>query len=96
MKITRLEVYPREKEGSRLKAFVDFTFDDCLAIRGAKIIEGNSRLFLAMPGKLNKEGKEENVVFPTNKEMREMLETAVMDEYNRMINEKKEEEINEE
>ncbi len=96
MKITRLEVYPREKEGSRLKAFVDFTLDDCLAIRGAKIIEGNSRLFLAMPGKLNKEGKEENVVFPTNKEMREMLETAVMDEYNRMINEKKEEEINEE
>ena len=96
MEITRLEVYPREKEGSRLKAFVDFTLDDCLAIRGAKIIEGNSRLFVAMPGKLNKEGKEENVVFPTNKEMREMLETAVMDEYNRMINEKKEEEINEE
>ena len=46
MEITRLEVYPREKEGSRLKAFVDFTLDDCLAIRGAKIIEGNSRLFV--------------------------------------------------
>ena len=57
MEITRLEVYRREKEGSRLKAFVDFTLDDCLAIRGAKIIEGNSRLFVSMPGKLNKDGK---------------------------------------
>ena len=94
MEITRVDIYPREKEGSRLKAFVDFTIDDCLAIKGAKIIEGNSRLFVAMPGKLNKEGKEENVVFPTNKEMREMLETAIMDEYNRKLEEAKK--INEE
>ena len=94
MEITRVDIYPREKEGSRLKAFVDFTIDDCLAIKGAKIIEGNSRLFVAMPGKLNKEGKEENVVFPTNKEMREKLETAIMDEYNRKLEEAKK--INEE
>ena len=47
-----------------------------------------------MPGKLNKEGKEENVVFPTNKEMREKLETAIMDEYNRKLEEAKK--INEE
>ena len=58
MEITKLEIYRREKEGSRLKAFVDFTLDDCLAERGAKIIEGNSRVFVSMPGKLNKEGKE--------------------------------------
>ena len=83
MEITRLEVYRREKEGSRLKAFVDFTLDDCLAIRGAKIIEGNSRLFVSMPGKLNKDGKEENVVFPTNKETREKFEKVILDEYNK-------------
>ena len=47
-----------------------------------------------MIGKLNKEGKEENVVFPTNKEMREKLETAIMDEYNRKLEEAKK--INEE
>ena len=40
MEITKLEVFRREREGSRLKAFVDFTLDDCLAIRGAKIIQG--------------------------------------------------------
>ena len=85
MEITRVDIYPREKEGSRLKAFVDFTIDDCLAIKGAKIIEGNSRLFVSMPGKLNKFGKEENVVFPTNKETREKFEKVILVEYKKKI-----------
>lgn len=85
MEITRVEVYPRDKEGSRLKAFVDFTIDDCLAIKGAKIIEGNTRLFVSMPGKLNKFGKEENVVFPTNKETREKFEEVILGEYEKAI-----------
>ena len=85
MEITRVDIYPREKEGSRLKAFVDFTIDDCLAIKGAKIIEGNTRLFVSMPGKLNKFGKEENVVFPTNKETREKFEEVILGEYKKKI-----------
>lgn len=87
MKITKLDIYRREREGSRLKAFVDFTLDDCLAIRGAKIIDGKTRVFVSMPGKMNKEGKEENVVFPINKEMRDYLETTILDEYNRILKE---------
>ena len=87
MEITRLEIHRREKEGSRLKAFVDFTLDDCLAIRGAKIIEGNSRIFVSMPGKMNKDGKEDNVVFPTNQETREKFEKVILDEYNKLSNE---------
>ncbi len=88
MEITRVDVYPREKEGSRLKAFVDFTIDDCLAIKGAKIIEGNTRLFVSMPGKLNKFGKEENVVFPTNKETREKFEEVILNEYKKVTENK--------
>ena len=85
MEITRVDIYPREKEGSRLKAFVDFTIDDCLAIKGAKIIEGNSSLFVSMPGKLNNFGKEENVVYPTNKETREKFEEVILGEYKKKI-----------
>ena len=90
MEITKVDVYPREKEGSRLKAFVDFTIDDCLAVKGAKIIEGNTRLFVSMPGKLNKFGKEENVVFPTNKETREKFEEVILNEYKKVTEENKE------
>ena len=88
MEITKVDVYPREKEGSRLKAVVDFTIDDCLAVKGAKIIEGNTRLFVSMPGKLNKFGKEENVVFPTNKETREKFEEVILNEYKKVTEEK--------
>ena len=85
MEITKLNIYRREKEDSRLKAFVDFTLDDCLAVRGAKIIDGKTRVFVSMPGKLNREGKEENVVFPTNKETRDKFEKTILDEYNRLV-----------
>ena len=88
MEITKVDVYPREKEGSRLKAFVDFTIDGCLAVKGAKIIEGNTRLFVSMPGKPNKLGKEENVVFPTNKETREKFEEVILNEYKKVTEEK--------
>ena len=88
MEVTKVNIYLREKEGSRLKAFVDFTLDDCLAVKGAKIIEGNTRLFVSMPGKLNKFGREENLVFPINKEMRDKIEEAVMAEYEKVKNEK--------
>ena len=88
MEITKVDVYPREKEGSKLKAFVDCTIDDCLAVKGAKIIEGNTRLFVSMPGKLNKFGKEENVVFPTNKETREKFEEVILNEYKKVTEEK--------
>ena len=88
MEITKVDVYPREKEESKLKAFVDFTIDDCLAIRGAKIIEGNTRLFVSMPGKLNKFGKEENVAFPTNRETREKFEDVILKEYEKVLKNK--------
>ena len=87
MEVTQVKVYLKEKEGSKLKAFVDFTLDECLAIKGAKIIEGKSRVFVSMPGKNNKYGKEENVVFPTNKELRDKIEKAILDEYYKKINE---------
>ena len=84
MEVTSISVYPREKEGSRLKAFVDFTLDNCLAIKGAKIIEGNTRIFVSMPGKINKLGKEENVVFPITKELRDKIENAIITEYDKI------------
>lgn len=87
MEITKLEIHRREKEGSKLKAFVDFTLDDCLAIRGAKIIEGNSRVFVSMPGKIGRDGKEENVVFPINKETREKFEKTILEAYEEKVKE---------
>lgn len=90
MKITKLEIFRREKERSRLKAYVDFILDDALAIRGAKIIEGKTRLFLSMPGKVGKDGRDENVVYPINQETRDMFENTILSEYEKMLKEESE------
>ncbi len=85
MEITQTKIFYRNKEGSKLKAFVDFTIDDCFIVRGAKIIEGNKRLFVAMPSKLSKDGKEENIVFPLNKETRDKIENFILNEYHKEV-----------
>ena len=43
-----------------------------------------------MPGRINKDGKEENVVFPTNKETREKFEKIILDAYNKKVAEEAE------
>ena len=42
---------------------------------------------ICLARKTPKDGKEENVVFPTNKETREKFEKVILDEYNRILNE---------
>lgn len=90
MKITKVEIFRKEKEGSRLKAYVDFTLDDALAISGAKIIEGRTRLFVSMPGKVGKDGRDENCVFPTNQKTRDMFEKTIISEYKKLLKEERE------
>ena len=40
-----------------------------------------------MPSKMNKEGKEENMVFPINKETREKFENVILAKYDEMVKE---------
>ena len=51
----------RGQDLTKLKSHQDWA-----AIRGAKIIDGNSRMFVSMPGRMNKDGKEENVKKASN------------------------------
>jgi len=50
MEITEVRVSLVESGNSKLKAFVNITFDDAFVVRDLKIIEGRSGLFVAMPG----------------------------------------------
>ena len=57
MEVTEVRVFPVNEE--KLKAYVTITFDDCFVVRDLKIINGNNGLFVAMPSKKRKDGKEE-------------------------------------
>ncbi len=83
MQITEVRLTLRSED--RLKAFVSITFDDAFVVRGLKVIEGNTGLFVAMPSRRRKDGEFRDIAHPINNETRDMIEKAVLDEYERQL-----------
>ena len=83
MKVTKVSVQKEEKENSRVKGYAIIELDGVLKINGIRIIEGNSRLFAAMPNRKISDDKYIDYVYPVNKELREEIERAILEEYNK-------------
>ena len=79
MEITEIKIYPINQE--QLKAYVTITLDNCFVIRDLKIIQGDRRLFVAMPNKKDKKGIFRDIVHPINADTRNMIEQAVLNRY---------------
>lgn len=80
MTISEIEVVKVETEG-RLKAYVSFLLGDSFAVHGARVVEGKNGLFVAMPSRKNKEGKFEDICYPTSDFLRKEITTKVLEEY---------------
>lgn len=83
MKVTAVTIQKEEKVGSRVKGYAIIELDGVLKINGIRIIEGNSRMFAAMPNRKVGEDKYIDYVYPINKELREEIEKAILEEYNK-------------
>ena len=83
MEITEVKITLRDEP--KLKAFANVTFDNEFVVRGIKVIEGQNGLFIAMPSRKGKDGQYRDIAHPINNEMRERLERAVIDEYNKSL-----------
>ena len=81
MKVTKVSVQKEEKENSRVKGYAIIELDGVLKINGIRIIEGNSRMFAAMPNRKISDDKYIDYVYPVNKELREEIERAILEEY---------------
>ncbi len=93
--ITEVKVKPEEHENSHMKGRAYVKIDDALVIHNIRIIEGKKGLFIAMPSTSREVVKEEgeevvlhiDIVHPINQETRTALEKAILDEYQRALNE---------
>ncbi len=85
MEVTEVRVFPISREDERLKAFATITFDGCFIIRDVKVIDGTEGLFVAMPSKKKKDGQYKDIAHPLNNSMREVIESAVLNEYNQEL-----------
>lgn len=84
MNITDIRVRRLLTDG-RLRAIVSITLDDMLAIHDIKVIEGPSRLFVAMPSRKEEGNNFRDIVHPISPDTRKQLEDAVIEEYHKQL-----------
>ncbi len=81
MEITDIRVRQITQEG-KMKAVVSVTFDNSFVVHDIKVIEGQDKLFIAMPSRKTPENEFKDIAHPINMEMREMLQERIIDRYN--------------
>ncbi len=84
MQVTDIRVKKVAGEG-KMKAVVSVTFDNAFVVHDIKVIEGQEKLFTAMPSRRTPENEFKDIAHPINAEMREMLETAIISKYNEAL-----------
>ena len=87
MQITDIKVRKLFNDSSTMKAVVSVTFDGQLALHDIKVIYAKERYFIVMPSKKNADGTFRDVVHPINAQFRGMLEAAVIDAYDKAVEE---------
>ncbi len=80
MEITDIRVRKINAEG-KMKAVVSVTFDNAIVVHDIKIIEGQDKLFIAMPSRKTADGEFKDIAHPINAQMREYLENAILAKY---------------
>ena len=80
MEITDIKIRKLITEG-RLRAVVSITLDNMLAVHDIKVVQGDSRLFIAMPSRRDENGIFRDIVHPIQPEARKMFEEKILDAY---------------
>ena len=79
-----VKITPSKDDGNLL-AFANVTLGGCFAVRGIRVMDSEKGVFVAMPDKKNAKGEYHDICFPTTAEMRQVLNTAVLTEYQKVM-----------
>lgn len=79
MEITEIRITLRDDE--KLRGFASITLDNCFVVRGLKIIEGATGMFVAMPNRRRKDGTFQDIAHPINMSTREWMESQIITAY---------------
>ena len=80
MEITDVKIRKIMSEG-RLRAVVSVTIDDMLAVHDIKVVQGDERLFVAMPSRKDEGGVFRDIVHPISPSARKFLEEEILSAY---------------
>lgn len=80
MTITGIKVRKLIPEG-RLKGVISVTFDNSFAVHDIKVVQGDDRLFVAMPSRRDDNGVFRDIVHPISSDVREKMEGEILEAY---------------
>ena len=80
MEITDIKIRKIITEG-RLRAVVSITVDHMLAVHDIQLVQGDERLFIAMPSRKDENGVFRDIVHPILPEGRRMIEESILEAY---------------
>lgn len=67
----------------KLKGVVSVTFDNIFAVHDIKVVQGEERLFVAMPSRRDDSGVFRDIVHPITSEARREIEDEILEAYRR-------------
>ena len=80
MTITDIRIRKIIPEG-RLRGVISITIDGQLAVHDIKIVQGDERLFVAMPSRKDDSGVFRDIVHPITPESRQQIETEILNAF---------------
>lgn len=86
MQVTEVRIRLAKEEF--VKAYASICFDDCFLVHDIRVIQGPTGLFISFPNRTKSEGGQRDIAFPVNTETRNMIEQAVLAEYEKMVADK--------
>ncbi len=84
MEISDIKIRKTMHEG-RLRAVVSITIDNAFAIHDIKLVQGDERLFVAMPSRREENGVFRDIIHPISADVRDIMEKKILDAYNEYI-----------
>ena len=69
--------------GNKLKELIP-NLDEAFVITGIRLIQGDDKMFIAMPSRKVSEGVYDDIAHPVNQETRQMFEDAIFKAYDEM------------
>ena len=85
MNITDVRVRLMDKADSNMKAVASITIDGEFVVHDIKVIQGNDKLFIAMPSKKDGNGDFKDIAHPINTATRTKIQETVLAKYEEVI-----------
>ena len=84
MEITDVKIRKIMSEG-RLRAVVSVTIDDMFAVHDIKVVQGDERIFVAMPSRKDENGIFRDIVHPISAQARKLFESSILEAYESQV-----------